>query len=104
MADDSPNTPMLDAACHRNWPEMQRLLESNGSPNERGYGGQSPLMFAARAGKGLLCRLLLQAGAEVNCKDLVRNTALHEAAHQGHVECVGLLLHAKADLRMRGHC
>ena len=63
----------------------------------------SPLMFAARAGKAELLQKLLSANAEVNAQDLVRNTSLHEAAAQGHVECIGLLLHAKADLRIKGH-
>ena len=45
--------------------------------------------------------LLIQAGAEVDTKDLQGNTPLFKAASYGHTECVELLLNAGANPNVR---
>ena len=95
-------TPLLDAACRQHWTEVHRLLDARSSVNESGYGGQSALMFAARAGEVDVVNVLLAASADVNAPDLVRNTPLHEAAARGHSTCVAPMLEARADLWASG--
>lgn len=60
--------------------------------------GKTPLMFAAERGSTAIVRQLLEYGLlkttkiAVNAQDDHRFTALHYAAHNGHVEVVKLLL------------
>ena len=57
------------------------------------YNGE--LMEAANSGNEIILRLLLAAGADVNCTGFYNNnTPLHAAAGKGHTECVRLLLKA----------
>lgn len=54
--------------------------------------------YAARHGRIEICRLLLDAGADVNVQTSSgRATALHRAAYSGHCDVVRLLLQRGAD-------
>jgi uncharacterized protein len=58
---------------------------------------ESPLHILAVQGDLEGCRLLLEAGAEVDLPGEQGYTALHEAVHQGHFELVKLLLDYGSD-------
>ena len=68
----------------------------------------TPLMEACCSGHADLVRLLITAGADVNCLSSSRNTALIFACASGHIDCVKELLKCgKCDLNCRneaGHC
>jgi ankyrin repeat protein len=55
-----------------------------------------PLIIAARNGALDVCRLLIQAGADVNAQSSTGRSALHFAASGGHVDVVSLLLENRA--------
>lgn len=62
----------------------------------------TPLMKAAWEGDAAIVALLLEKGAKVNAQATdTKETALHNAVSQGHVEVVKLLLDAKADFKIQ---
>jgi len=77
---------ILEAACLNRVTAVLRLLRERADPNEVGYGGQTPLAFAARHGEGDCVSELIKANADVCATDLVNSTPLHEAAGAGHAE------------------
>ncbi len=71
--------------------EAHRLLQKqNIKPREYDY----KLIACAEAGDTELVRLLIAAGADVNTMDKYGDTPLFLALHNGHTECVKLLLAA----------
>lgn len=52
-----------------------------------------PLLVAARYNRPQIIALLITRGAPTDVRDNAGNTALHEAAHRGHVEATHALLH-----------
>jgi ankyrin repeat protein len=61
------------------------------------HGGETALLFAARAGDLASATLLLAAGANVNDADAWGVSAMVAAAHAGHTDVVQLLLEKGAD-------
>src|SRR5207244_11882214 len=61
------------------------------------HGGDTALMFAARAGDSASAKLLVAAGAHVNDADAWGVSATAMAAHAGHGEMVEFLLERGAD-------
>ena len=68
-----------------------------GHHREIPHGGNTALMFAARAGSVAAAKLLVAAGADVDDADAWGVSAVTLAAHAGHGELVELLLAAGAD-------
>ncbi len=68
-----------------------------GSDALSGEVGWTPLMAAARSGLPQVVTLLLQAGANVNARNVRRETALMYAISSGSVETIRLLLESGAD-------
>ena len=54
--------------------------------------GQTALMLAVSHGRQDMVRMLLEAGADVNCQDEDGSTALMCASEHGHADIVKLLL------------
>jgi len=98
-----PNLRLRDAAASGQDGTIRDLLSGTGqleldAADEAGW---TALMHAADAGHGTVVRLLLDAGASVNLKNGVQETALHLAARQGRTEVARLLLNAGADFAAR---
>ena len=74
-------------------PEYNRMIPS---------GGETALLFAARAGDLESARLLLAAGANVNDADAWGVSAMVLAAHSGFTEMVAFLLDKGADANASG--
>ena len=64
----------------------------------------TPLMFAAAAGDLPLCRMLYSYGADVNATVRGSWTALHAAAHQGHMHIADWLFKHGARLPQNDEC
>lgn len=73
------------------------VTESDGT--RAGGTGYTPLHYAARSGQLGCVRLLLDNGSRVNAVTASGSaTALHRAAHQGHLAVVQALVQARADV------
>jgi hypothetical protein len=80
-----------------------RLLAAGADVHEVGSNGWAPLHVAACRGRVEKCRLLLDAGAEVDRRATIDDyrTPLMEAAAAGHPEVVRLLLDRGGDASLR---
>lgn len=74
--------------------DTESRIEING---RYGAFGELPLHVFAVRGDYEACRILLEAGSEINVPGEYRYTPLHEAVSQGHTEVVKLLLLHGAD-------
>ncbi len=77
------------------------LLSLGANPNIGiPQGKSSPLMTVAGEGETQMVRLMLAAGANVNYADSVGNTAIAQAAYNGHLTTVKTLLKAGANVNI----
>lgn len=104
----SPRSTLQQAVCHGLVNEVTQICStltvSNSSVvTERDDAGYYPLHSAAALGlvehfgsNGAeameICRLLIDCGADVACRDAKGNTPVHWAARAGHTDVLGLLL------------
>ncbi len=89
------------------------LIRAGAEVNSRNKWGMTPIMCAAWEGHHRIIRLLAQAGALVNARDVSGKTALHHAAGyelnhhgfggEGHEKAVQELLSQGADVHARSH-
>ena len=63
----------------------------------------TPLLFAARAGRVDVCQLLLESGANINLCNSLGMTALMEAAVAGHADVVEVLLRFQPDANLKNN-
>lgn len=76
-----------------------RLKERPEDLNIEDNAGNTPLQIASLEGCAPIVRLLLEAGCDVDCKNIDRDTPLIDAVENGHLEVVQLLLNAGANPR-----
>ena len=81
----SPDSP-------KTFPRRASLAESLSDINKVDAKGRSLLFYAARFDQPEVAVQLLAAGCNPDICDLDGNTALHEAAENGHLEVVKLLV------------
>ncbi|KAJ3095881.1 hypothetical protein HDU96_001016 [Phlyctochytrium bullatum] len=62
----------------------------------------TPLHVAAYCGHAAVCRVFLEAGADVNCRDNNDETPFIYAARRGHLSVVKVLAEKDADVEARG--
>ncbi|KAI9766598.1 MAG: hypothetical protein M1840_006409 [Geoglossum simile] len=72
------------------------------STDSRDSYGRSPLWLAAAYGHGVVVKLLLEKGADVNAQDGFYGNTLRMASYRGHEQIVKLLLDKGADINMQG--
>ncbi len=98
--------PIHDAARKGDLAQVQALLK--GDPtliSSKDELGKTPLAMAAVAGQKDVVEFLLAHGADVNARDIVGDTPLHNADwedDEGHKDVVGLLLAHGADVNAKG--
>ncbi len=89
-----PVEAFMSAAAQADSAQLQTLLQASDTPeiNTRDWQGRTALFHAARHGQVKNLRLLLEAGADINCADNGGLTPLYAAAWFGYSDCVELLL------------
>jgi len=86
------------SACHDRHAEMLPLAVADGARNVSEHGGWSSLHLACRLGLQNVTERLLDARADVECKDDVHGfTPMMVAATHGHAEICSILLQRKAE-------
>ncbi|KAE8376114.1 ankyrin repeat-containing domain protein [Aspergillus bertholletiae] len=97
-------TPLTSAAC--NGYEGVLLLERGSDQKFKGTEyDQEQLLVAAQVGDTSFVNLLLERGADIECKDDALDTPLRVAALKGHDNVAKLLLENGADLEYKdGRC
>ena len=87
-------------ACRKGDLERVRQLIQDGQDVNSASYGWTPLMVAAHYGRDQIVRELIRAGADVNGKDIDKQTALHLASRRGHSSVVKTLAEAGANLNV----
>ena len=77
---------------------LRAALADGADPNESLAGGACFLGVAARLNGAALCRLLIDAGAELDHKDNLGRTPLWIAAAEETIEAAAVLMEAGADM------
>lgn len=93
----------LKAAAAGDVEGVRRWLDSpsgEGSINARGGAARSTLLMRAssRGHAALALELLSRYGADANVQDVEGSSALHAAAHCGHIDCIDVLLRHGANV------
>jgi ankyrin repeat protein len=90
----------LDFACKRGHLKIVKMLiKSGANPNFFRNSGFSPLFTAAENGHDHICKELINAGAEVDCRTSLGTTALmYSSRSDRSIECTKLLLERGADI------
>lgn len=76
---------------------LRLLIFHNAAPNARCDHMSTPLMFSAAFGTIAMCRVLLEAGADINAVDRLGETALHKVALRGDMAIARYLVEQGAD-------
>jgi hypothetical protein len=90
-------TGLLHAASFGDLEECKKIISDGVSANGQGGDGK-PLCLAAANGRLEVCRLLVEAGANLSADDPQGLTALMHASRQGHIEVCSLLVAAGAQI------
>ena len=101
QGDTQQRTPLCWAAIRNDTTAVEILLSYNANPDLVDENNRSPLSYTWG---GTVCKLLLNAGADVNIRDSsFQRTALHHLCHgpNATVECVDLLVAAGLDVDVR---
>lgn len=97
---DKNGRTLLARACALDEVEAEmRLKERPEDLDIPDNAGNTPLQIASLEGKAKIVHLLLEAGCDINCKNIDMDTPLIDAVENGHVDVVRLLLKAGLDPR-----
>ncbi|KAJ5616018.1 hypothetical protein N7537_001132 [Penicillium hordei] len=100
LRDKSGRTPLARACADRKHDQvMMRHAERPEDINIPDNAGNTPLQIASLAGETEIVKFLLDAGCEINTKNIDKDTPLIDAVENGNVEVVKLLLDAGANPR-----
>ena len=87
-----------------NRPDIVKWLLERGADPNRGSEIGSALSEAACLGHVEVCRLLIDAGADVGYRDGGEETALHKASSAGRPELIEMLIAAGAEVNAKEMC
>ncbi len=102
LTDSSGDTPLTLAACRFHGETIKALVECGADVQVAGKDGKTAMFYVAQKGLSEEARLLLGAGADPD-GDKHSSTALMQAAKNGHLSIVEMLVDAKADVNKADH-
>ena len=94
-------TPLISAASEGHLEAVRVLLAHGADPNAAGYRDQTAIIEAGD--RTDILRVLIDAGADVNCKDNAGNTALLLAVEGKRAAVVAVLVEAGADVQAKNN-
>lgn len=96
---DAAQSPLQNAASHRDLPRVRALIAGGGDPNVAGPLGHTPLHTAAARDEAAIVQALIDAGAHVDAVDDAGNTPLLVAVTtpKPALHAIDVLLAAHAD-------
>ncbi|KAL8932078.1 MAG: hypothetical protein Q9211_006541, partial [Gyalolechia sp. 1 TL-2023] len=97
---DRNGRTLLARACAYDFAESKRWLKDRPQDIDvPDNAGNTPLQIASLEGLADIVQLLLEAGCDINCKNIDMETPLVDAVENGHLEVVKMLLRAGLDPR-----
>lgn len=93
--DGNDETPLARACKFGSIEEAEKCLkECPTNINVPDYAGNTPLQTAALEGRTEIVQLLLTAGCDISCENMINDTPLVGAVENGHLEVAKMLLRA----------
>lgn len=95
---------LLEAIEGHKVQKVRDLLKNNSSlvnlrfEDEEGYGAMTPIFYAIKVKDAEICKILIDAGADVNFVSVSLGSPLHYAVFKAEQDIVLLLLDSKADI------
>lgn len=90
---------LIDAVARRDAGAVRRLLAVGANLEQRDDSGRTPLMLATRANDVAIATMLVEAGADVNARDAIRDTPFLYAGAEGRNAILrAILATGRADL------
>ena len=83
---------LVEAATRGDAGVVAKLISAGAPLEERGPGGRTALLVATRANHVEVARLLIEAGADANAKDDIRDTPFLYAGAEGRNEILRMIL------------
>lgn len=100
--DDAGGTPLMLAVANNKIEAVKALIAAGADMEKRDSRTMTPLIYAASKDDYEAAKLLLEAGANVNATTSPnKNSALMQAAYNGHKDMVALLLQHHADPNLK---
>lgn len=99
VVDPSLNSALLEAAASNNAARVRDLLGRGADIEARGAGGRTPVVAATKNRAVEAASVLIDAGADVNAKDDMEDSAYLYAGAEGYNEILEMTLRHGADLR-----
>ncbi|KAL8689423.1 MAG: hypothetical protein Q9224_004642, partial [Gallowayella concinna] len=101
---DRNGRTLLARACALDINEAKKWLKERPQDIDiPDHAGNTPLQIASLEGLADVVQILLDAGCDINCKNVDMETPLIDAVENGHLEVVHLLLDAGLDPRQSNH-
>ena len=91
-AESAGQYPLHAAAARDDAAAIDRLLSEGAGLDGRDGSGSTPLLVATRANRVRAARALIDAGADVNAKDRIQDSAYLYAGARGHLEILKMTL------------
>ena len=94
-------SPVYTAAVSGNYKDLMRLIKEGESINARADNNNTPLIAACENRRSIICKVLIENGAEVHVTNKLGKTALHKAVYNGLLPIVKMLLDKGVDLNIQ---
>jgi len=99
--DRAGRTPLAQACAENNLEKFNRIFTASTADMEKTDNtGNTPLQIAALDGSVDIVKALIEAGANIHCKNSDKDTPLIDAVENSHLEVIKVLLDAGADPRV----
>lgn len=94
-------SPIYVASVTGNFKDLLRLIKEGESINARGDNNNTPLIAACELRRSVICKVLIENGAEVHVTNKLGKTALHKAVYNGLLPIVKMLLDKGVNLNVQ---